>query len=99
MNVSISGKQIDLGEAFRTHAERHLALSLEKYFDDAVTAHVVVSHDGPLYRADISVIVGHGVEVQGHGETDEVYRAFEVALEHTAKQLRRQKRRLRDNHR
>lgn len=99
MKVSVSGKQVELGEAFRTHAEQQVTSTFEKYFDHAVHANVVVSHDGPMYRADISVIVGQGLDFQGHGEAAEVYPAFEQALERTAKQLRRQKRKLRDHHR
>lgn len=99
MKVSVSGKQIELGSTFRDHAEREINSTFEKYFDDALHAHVVVSHDGPHYRADISVVVGHGLDFQGHGEAEEVYPAFELALDRTAKQLRRQKRKLRDHHR
>ncbi len=99
MKVAVSGKQVELGDAFRGHAEKEVSSSFEKYFDHAVHAHVVVSHDGPLYRADISVIVGHGLDFQGHGEAQNVYPAFELALQRTAKQLRRQKRKLRDHHR
>ncbi len=99
MKISVSGKQIDLGSSFREHAETEINSTFEKYFDDAHHAHVVVSHDGPMYRADISVVVGHGLDVQGHGEAEEIYPAFELALGRTAKQLRRQKRRLRDHHR
>ncbi len=99
MKVAVSGKQVELGDAFRGYAEKEIASSFEKYFDHAVHANVVVSHDGPRYRADISVIVGHGLDFQGHGEAAEVYPAFEQALDRTAKQLRRQKRKLRDHHR
>ena len=99
MKVSVSGKQIDLGDAFRSHAEKEISATFEKYFDHAVHAHVVVSHDGPMFRADISVIVGHCLDFQGHGEAEEIYPAFELALERTAKQLRREKRKLRDHHR
>jgi ribosomal subunit interface protein len=99
MKVAVSGKQIELGEAFRNHAEIQVSSSFEKYFDHAVQANVVVSLDGPMYRTDISVIVGQGLDFHGHGEAAEVYPSFDLALDRTAKQLRRQKRKLRDHHR
>ena len=99
MKVTVTGKQIELGDAFRGHAETEVVSAFEKYFSHALQSHVVISHDGPLYRADISVNVGHGLNFQGHGEADEVYAAFDRALDRTAKQLRRQKRKLRDHHR
>ena len=99
MNISVSGKQIDLGDAFRTHAEDALGSVLKKYFGHAVHANVVISHQGSLYRADISVVVGRGLDFQGRGEASEIPPAFEIALEKTTKQLRREKRRLNDHHR
>jgi ribosomal subunit interface protein len=99
MKAVVTGKQIELGDSFRKHAEDAVISAFEKYFSHAQQAHVVISHDGPLYRADIAVSIGHGLDFQGHGEADEVYAAFERALERTAKQLRRQKRKLRDHHR
>ncbi len=99
MKVSVSGKQIQLGEAFRTHAEEQITTTFSKYFDHTQHVNVVMSHDGPLYRADISVLVGHGIDFQGHGEASEIHPAFDLALERTAKQMRRQKRKLRDHHR
>jgi ribosomal subunit interface protein len=99
MEISVSGKQIELGSSFRSHAENEISSTFEKYFDHVLHVHVVVSHDGPMYRADISVGVGHGLDFQGHGEGEEIYPAFELALDRTAKQLRRQKRKLRDHHR
>jgi ribosomal subunit interface protein len=99
MKVSVSGKQIQLGEAFRTHAEEQINVTFSKYFDHAQNVNVVMSHDGPLYRADISVLVGHVIDFQGHGEASEIHPAFDLALERTAKQMRRQKRKLRDHHR
>jgi len=99
MKILVSGKQIDLGEAFRDHAETALQTTLPKYFDHIRQAAVVMSHNGPLYRADISVSIGHGLDFQGHAEASEIYPAFEAALEKTAKQMRRQKRKLSDHHR
>ena len=99
MNISVSGKQIDLGDAFQVHAVDALGAVLEKYFSHAVHANVVVSPQGPMYRSDISVTVGHGLDFQGHGEASEVYPAFDLALERVAKQLRREKRKLNDHHR
>jgi ribosomal subunit interface protein len=98
MKISVSGKQVDVGDAFRVHVEEMLGSVVDKYFGNALDARVVLSHHAHLYRADIAVHVGHNILVQGHSEADQPYPAFDSAAEHIAKRLRRYKRRLRDHH-
>jgi ribosomal subunit interface protein len=99
MQVSITGKQLDVGDALRRHVEDRLADAVAKYFDHAIDSTVVLSRvgRGKQIRADISVHAGRGIMVQGHGETDDAYSAFDAATDRIAKRLRRYKRRLRDH--
>jgi len=95
MEISVSGKHVDVGDALRTYAEEQLVESVTKYFDQAIDAHVTVSREGSMMHVDISVHPGpRGMVVQGRGEAGEAYPAFDAALERIAKQLRRYKRRL-----
>jgi ribosome hibernation promoting factor len=98
MQLTITGKQIDIGEALRTHVESSLASILDKYFKTAIEAHVVVSKEAHLIRAEISLHIGRGIVVNAGAAVGEVYAAFDSAAERVAKQLRRYKRRLRDHH-
>jgi len=98
MQVSVSGKQLDVGEALRRHVETTLAAAVDKYFSNALDAHVVLSRHAHLYRADIAVHVGRNILVQAHSDAAEPYPAFDTAAERVAKRLRRYKRRLRDHH-
>ena len=97
MNVHITGKQIPVSEALKQHAERRLASGAEKYFSDAVDAHVVFSRQAQRYRTDCSVHVGNGIRAHAHGEGDEPASSLEAACEKLEKRLRRYKRRLRDH--
>ena len=99
MQIHVSGQQIDIGDALRVHVEEHLSISVEKYFGNAIEGNVVFSREAHLFRTDIKVNAGHDIHFQGHGTADAPYAAFDIALEHTAKQLRRHKRKLRDHHR
>lgn len=99
MQLSVTGKQLDVGDALRSHVETNLKASVAKYFDDAIEGNVVFSREAHLFRADIFVHIGRGIQFQSHGEADSPYPAFDMALEHAAKQLRRHKRKLRDHHR
>ena len=98
MNLTVSGKQIDVGDSLRAHVERELSSSVGKYFGDAVEGSVVFSRDGHQFRADVSVHIGRNILVQGQGMATDAYAAYDIADDHLAKRLRRYKRRLRDHH-
>lgn len=92
MHISVAGKQLDVGAAFRSHIEGHLRDAVGKYFDRAVEAHVVVSRAAHNVRVDISTKAARNTLVQAHGEAPDPYVAFELATDRIAKRLRRTKR-------
>ena len=99
MDISVKGKNVDVGEALRGHAEGHLSSAVDKYFERAIDASVMFTRQGRQLRADISVHPGpRGVVVQGRSESDDPYAAFDGALARISKQLRRYKRRLTNHH-
>ena len=98
MQLSVTGKQTEIGEALRRHIEGSLGSILDKYFKTAIEAHVIVSKEAHLSRAEISIHIGRGIVVNARAAASEAYRAFDAAAERLAKQLRRYKRRLRDHH-
>ena len=98
MQLTVTGKQIDVGDALRRHVEASLGSILGKYFGSAIEAHVVISREAHLSRAEISVHIGRGIVVNAHAAASELYAAFDAGAERVAKQLRRYKRRLRDHH-
>ena len=98
MQLTMTGKQIDIGDALRRHIEASLSSILEKYFKTAIEAHVVVSREAHLTRSEVSIHIGRGIVVNAHAAAAEAYAAFDAAADRVAKQLRRYKRRLRDYH-
>jgi ribosomal subunit interface protein len=99
MQLSVNGKQIDIGDALRSHIEEHLPSIVTKYFENPIESHVTLAREGREFKADITVHVGKGIMVQGKGSSEDAYAAFDTAAVHVAKRLRRYKRRLRDHHR
>jgi ribosomal subunit interface protein len=99
MRIQVSGKQIDIGDALRTHVEDRLLESVGKYFDRPVEAVVTFSKDRHEFVSDSSVHLPTGMTVQAKARAGEVYASFEGSVERMEKQLRRYKRRLRDHHR
>jgi ribosomal subunit interface protein len=98
MQLNVTGKQTEIGEALRRHIEGSLGSILDKYFKTAIEAHVIVSKEAHLSRAEISIHIGRGIVVNARASASEAYLAFDAAAERLAKQLRRYKRRLRDHH-
>ena len=98
MQLSVTGKQLDVGGALRAHIEQALPATVAKYFDNATDSQVTLSKDGQRFRVDITVHAGKRIVIQGHAVAGDPYAAFDEASEHVSKRLRRYKRRLRDHH-
>jgi ribosomal subunit interface protein len=98
MQLTVTGKQVDVGDALRTHVEKTLEALLGKYFRTAIEAHAVFTREAHLIAVDLSLHVGRGMVANSRGTATDYYAAFDAAAERLAKQLRRYKRRLRDYH-
>jgi ribosomal subunit interface protein len=98
MQVTITGKQLDVGDFLRSRVEAVTAEIVEKYFDKALEAHVVFCRERHLVRADLSVHPNRGMVIQSSGASPDAYAAFDEAAERLNKRLRRYKRRLRNRH-
>jgi ribosomal subunit interface protein len=98
MHITVTGKQIDVGDALRRHTQAAIEDIAEKYFGNALEAHVVFSREAHLIQCDLQVHVGRGILVRSEADANEAYAAFDIAAERIDKRLRRYKRRLRDHH-
>ena len=100
MQISVSGKGVDVGESLRAHIEDHLNEHVKKYIDRVTSVHVVVSREAHLFRVDITGNLGthSGMVVRSRGEQEEVYAAFDDSLAKVSKQLRRYKRKITNHH-
>jgi ribosomal subunit interface protein len=97
MQITVSGKQVDLSDALRTRVSDHLDLIASKYFDHALDAHVTFSRARSFFTCDINVHAGRGLTLRGEGEAADANAAFDDAAEHIAKRLRRYRRRVNEH--
>jgi ribosomal subunit interface protein len=97
MQLTVSGKQVDLSDALRVHVSEHLDGITNKFFDHALEAHVTFSKARSFFTCDINVHAGRGVTVRGEGEAGDAHAAFDDAAEHIAKRLRRYRQRVNDH--
>ena len=98
MHITVTGKQIDVGDALRRHTQTAVEDIAEKYFGNALEAHVVFSREAHLIQCDLQVHIGRGILVRSEADANEAYAAFDIAADRIDKRLRRYKRRLRDHH-
>jgi ribosomal subunit interface protein len=97
MQITVSGKQVDLSEALRVRVQTQLDGIAGKYFDHALEAQVTFSRARSFFTCDINVHAGRGLVLRGEGEAADAHGAFDDAAEHIAKRLRRYRRRVNEH--
>ena len=97
MHVTVAGKQVETGEALKTHVRDGLDAITRKYFDHALEANVTFHRSRAHFACDINLKAGRGLTMRAEGEGPDAHRAFEEAAEHLAKRLRRYRRRVNEH--
>ena len=98
MDIQVSGKNIDLGDALQTHVADRLSDGVKKYFGRGAEASVTFSREKRQVECDVTTHLASGVFLAAHGRGGDAYGAFEESLEKLEKRIRRYKRRLKDHH-
>lgn len=98
MQIQVSGKQIDIGDALRNHVAARLNASVAKYFDNPVDGAVQFARDGFDYRADCTVHLSSGMTLHAQGKSPDIYASFDMAVDRVETRLRRYKQRLKEHH-
>jgi ribosomal subunit interface protein len=97
MGLRISGKHMDIGDAFRVRIEDRMNEALAKYFDRGADGHVTVEKSGYRFTTDCMLHLDSGIVLQATGEAQEPQASFDAAAERIEKRLRRYKRRLKSH--
>jgi ribosomal subunit interface protein len=97
MQITISGKQVDLSDALQTRVADQLNGVAGKYFDHALEAKVTFSRARSFFVCDINLHAGRGLTLRGEGEASDAHAAFDDAAAHIAKRLRRYRRRVNEH--
>jgi ribosomal subunit interface protein len=99
MQLSVSGKRLDVGDSLRNHVGKILQAAVDRYFGRALEGKVVFERQRHIFRADISVHVRRGMTLQSHHEASDPYAAFDGAVERLDHRLKRHKGRIKDRKR
>jgi ribosomal subunit interface protein len=101
MQLTVQGKQMDVGDALRTYVSEKLEDINSKYFNRAIDATVSFSREGHghgMFRVQISIRVGKKIMVIADDVAGDAHAAFDMCADKVAKQLRRYKSKLRNHH-
>ena len=97
MSLRISGKHMEIGDAFRSKIDGRVGEAVGKYFDGGFAGHVTVEKSGSRFTADCMVHLDTGMVLQATGQAQDPQFAFDAAAERIEKRLRRYKRRLKSH--
>jgi ribosomal subunit interface protein len=97
MQVQVSGKHVDVGDALRERVETEITTTIGKYFERGGSAEVVVSRDGYAFRVDCLLTLASGQRLQSHGSGGDAHVAFDAAMAKIETRVRRYKRRLKSH--
>lgn len=99
MQVQVSGKQVDVGEALGSRISQELNDGVGKYFErGGQDAEVVVTKEGHMFKVDCWVRLASGQTLYTTGLGGDAHGAFAESLDKLEKRVRRYKRRLKDHH-
>lgn len=98
MSLRISGKNVDVGDALRTHVTDRIEDALTKYFDGGYKGHVTLSREGAGFKSECTLHLDTGIVLQVSAQDHEPRQSFDLAADKIEKRLRRYKRKLKDHH-
>ena len=98
MTLRISGKNVDVGDALRTHITDRIEDALSKYFTGGFTGHVTLSREGTGFKSECALHLDTGIVLQVSAQDQDPRNSFDLAADKIEKRLRRYKRKLKDHH-
>jgi len=97
MDITVSGKQVELSDALRERVSHELTGITGKYFEHAQDARVTFEKSRIGFVCDINLHAGRGLTLRGEAEGADAYLAFDKAATHVGKRLRRYRRRVNEH--
>jgi len=98
MSLRVSGKHMEIGDAFRTRIEDRIDEAVDKYFGGRASGQVTVEKSKSRFTTDCMLHLDSGAMLQATGEAQDPQASFDAAAERIEKRLRRYKRRLKSHH-
>ncbi len=88
MTLRVSGKNLAIGEALRTHVHARIDGIVAKYRAGLPTGHVTIEPEGSGYRADCTLFLKAGITLQVEAVAHDPYASFDKAADRIERRLR-----------
>jgi ribosomal subunit interface protein len=98
MALQITGKNIEVGEAYQEYVRDKVEQVVGKYIGLGVGGHVRLEKERSVFRTECSIHLRSGLVLQSSGEAPDAYASADACFEHLEKRVRRHKRRLTNHH-
>ncbi len=98
MTLRVSGKNLAIGDALRTHVHTRIEGVAAKYHSGAPTGHVTIEPEGSGYRSDCTLFLKSGITLHVEAIAQEPYASFDKAAERIERRLRDHRKRLTGRH-
>jgi len=97
MQITVSGKQVELSDALQQRVTDELTGITGKYFEHAQEARITFARSRLGFICDINLHAGRGLTLRGEAEGTDAYTAFDKAAVNVGKRLRRYRRRVNEH--
>lgn len=98
MTLRVSGKNLAIGEALRTHVHERIDGVMSKYHAGMANGHVTIEPEGSGYRADCTLFLKSGITLQVEAIAHEPYISFDKAADRIERRLRDHRKRISSRH-
>lgn len=97
MTIQITGKNVEVGDAYQTYVSDKIRSLLQKYVSRDLNGHVRLEKERGLFKTNCSVRLASGLLLEAHGEGGDAYQSADAAVERLETRVRKYKRRLKDH--
>lgn len=87
MQVSVTFRHMDASDPLKKHALERVD-HIKKYLSDAADAHVVLSVDRYMHKADVN-LSANGLMIRGEESSGDMYNSIDRAIEKIERQVKR----------
>jgi ribosomal subunit interface protein len=97
MTIQITGKNVEVGDAFQNYAEEKIRSVLTKYLAREVDGHIRLERERELFKTTCSVRLTNGLLLEAHGEGADAYGSVDSAAHRLETRVRRYKGRIKNH--
>src|SRR5580704_5430087 len=87
MQIAVTFRHMNASDALRVHTKEKIS-RMKKYFDEATEAHVILSTERYLHRAEVNILT-NGVAICGKELSSDMHNSIDRAMEKIEKQIKR----------